>query len=191
MVAPEPLRLPVARLAACAALALAAAAGATEPPRPAAGPGVPAAKHARVETKALAAPLAWHDGTAWRALRVDPSLEADFAPGAGAPGDPLRPAGATPKSAGAFGSPVLVDESGRLRALPGGAIVVLRAPLEDAAARALIASAGAVPARRLGETAWLVESPAGLASLELANRLHASGRFAAAQPNWWVRRTRK
>jgi len=40
-------------------------------------------------------------------------------------------------------------------------------------------------------TVWLLEGPPGLGSLELANRLHAGGQFAAAQPNWWVQRTLK
>ena len=46
-------------------------------------------------------------------------------------------------------------------------------------------------ARPLSPRAWLVESPAGLASLELANRLAATGAFAGAQPNWWVERALK
>jgi len=45
--------------------------------------------------------------------------------------------------------------------------------------------------RRLSDTLWIVEGPVGLGSLELANRLQATGRFASAQPNWWVERTLK
>ena len=78
-----------------------------------------------------------------------------------------------------------------LRALPGGVLVTLRAPLPETEARALLERAGAKPSRALAPTLWLVEGPVGLGSLELANALHASGAFAGAQPNWWTPRTLK
>jgi hypothetical protein len=133
----------------------------------------------------------WHDGTARRALVLDASLEADFTPRAvGQGASVLQPARGL-KSTTPLVSPVLRDESGRARALPGGVLVVLKSPLDDAGARALIAQAGATPTRRVSETVWLLEAPAGLASLELANRLHERGLFASAQPDWWVQRTLK
>jgi hypothetical protein len=209
MAADRPLRRPAAlrpvtaagpaRLAAARA-AVAAGVVMTIAPALAAEPPVPStervAKSGRIgatpSTSATAAsPLAWHDGGVRRPLVVDPSLEADFAPRAGRNASPIRPAGTVGKSASALSSPVLRDDTGRLRALPGGVLVVLAAPADEAGARALIARAGAVPVRALGSTTWLVEAPAGLASLELANRLHASGLFASAQPNWWVARTLK
>ena len=63
--------------------------------------------------------------------------------------------------------------------------------LDEPAARALLAAHDARPTRRLGERAWLVEAAAGLASLELANRLAGTGAFASASPNWWVERALK
>jgi hypothetical protein len=145
-----------------------------------------------VRAKAKAAPptLAWHDGVAKRGLTIDTSLEADFSPGAG-DGRILKRAGTAPKSAATQVSPVLRDETGRPRALPGGVMVVLAAPADEAAGRALLVGNGATPVRRLSDTLWIVEGPVGLGSLELANRLQATGRFASAQPNWWVERTLK
>lgn len=160
---------------------------------PFAGPDTPSvAKPARnARREATSRTLTWHDGAVRRSASIDASLEADFSPRAGKDVHVLRPAGSAPISAAPLVSPVLRDESGRLRALPGGVLVVLAAPLDEAAARALIARAGAVPSRALSPLVWVVEGPVGLGSLELANRLHATALFAAAQPNWWVQRTLK
>jgi hypothetical protein len=149
------------------------------------------AKPSRAVAAKQAPTHAWHEGGVRRTLRLESSLEADFSPRAGKASGPLRPAGAAPKSAAPLVSPVFRDEAGRLRALPGGVLVVLHAARSEADARALIARSGATPSRALSPTLWIVEAPAGLPALELANRLHASGLFAAAQPNWWVERTLK
>jgi hypothetical protein len=93
-------------------------------------------------------------------------------------------AGASASAAQAV-SPVFKDAGGRLRALPGGVIVSLRQPLAADEARAVLEAAGLVPLRQIGERMWLVDSPAGIATLELANRLQEEGRFGFAQPNWW------
>jgi hypothetical protein len=172
-----------------AALLAAWTGGATATVPPTQPPAV--AKPARALAPKAAATHAWHDGTAMRPLRLESTLEADFAPRAGKAAGVLRTAGTTTKSADPLVSPVFRDDTGRLRALPGGVLVVLRAPLPEAEARALIGGAGATPARALSATLWVVEGPTGLGSLELANRLHASGAFAAAQPNWWIERTLK
>jgi hypothetical protein len=157
------------------------------------GPADPptVAKPPRAIAPKAAATHAWHDGAASRALRLEPRLEADFSPRAGKAAGVLRPVTVTVKSADPLVSPVFRDDTGRLRALPGGVLVVLRAPLAEADARALIARSGATPARALSPTLWIVEAPVGLGSLELANRLHAGGAFASAQPNWWIERTLK
>jgi len=99
-------------------------------------------------------------------------------------------------------SPVLRDAEApaRLRSLAGGVIVTLRmAPAgNDAAARETqarrqLVAAGLEPLRAIDPEArrWLVESPVGLESLELANRLHESGDFESAAPNWWQPRALK
>lgn len=178
---------PSRALAAALLAAWTGGAAATAPP--AEPPAV--AKPARALAPKAAATHAWHDGPAMRPLRLESTLEADFSPRAGKAAGVLRPAGTTTKSAEPLVSPVFRDDTGRLRALPGGVLVVLRAPLPQAEARALIGRAGATPVRALSATLWVVEGPAGLGSLELANRLHAGGAFAAAQPNWWIERTLK
>ena len=88
-------------------------------------------------------------------------------------------------------SPVFRDASGRPRALPGGVIVSLKQALAEDDARAALEGAGLVPLRRIGERMWLVESPPGIESLEMANRLQEEGRFGFAQPNWWQPKTTK
>jgi hypothetical protein len=88
-------------------------------------------------------------------------------------------------------SPVFRDASGQPRALPGGVIVSLEQALPEPQARERLAAAGLVPLRQIGERMWLVDSPAGIAALELANRLQEEGRFRFAQPNWWTPKATK
>ncbi|MBA3478737.1 MAG: hypothetical protein H0T52_10125 [Lautropia sp.] len=104
---------------------------------------------------------------------------------------------ATPAAGGASAavatqvSPIFLDASGRPRALPGGVIVALKQAMPEAQARDALQAAGLTPQRQIGERMWLVESPVGIESLNLANRLHAEGRFEFVQPNWWHPRTTK
>jgi hypothetical protein len=190
--------------ATAAAVALSAALAAVAGPARAAGPppGPPdktsigtAAKPARMATKASPT-HGWYDGAVRRELTLEPGWTADFTPSALtpsalAPAPVLRRTGGREATTAAFASPVLRDDAGRLRALPGGVLLVSREPLDDVRAEMLLRRAGAVGARRLGGSLWLLEGPPGLASLELANRLHDGGLFASAQPNWWVQRTTK
>jgi hypothetical protein len=87
----------------------------------------------------------------------------------------------------------LFSHQGNQRSLPGGIIVTLAGNLNEASARALLVSDGLAPVRMLADNPnqWLVASPAGLASLELANRLHESKKYQAVQPNWWQPRVKK
>lgn len=148
------------------------------------------AKPARAQLKSLPTHH-WHDGGTRRALTLESGLEVDFTPRAGKRIDAPQRAGTAATGSGALVSPVLRDESGRLRALPGGVVVVLVAPVDEAAVLALLARAGVDSARRISAATWLVPSDAGLPALALANRLHDTGLFASAQPNWWVQRTLK
>jgi hypothetical protein len=195
---PAAAALPAAPFAAllCLAMLCAAPAGpalAGPPPGPASGPAPLVDKPASVAKRA-APTHAWRDGAATRPLTLDPSMQADFSPKAAgaAPGAVLRPAGGALKDVPlALQSPVLRDDAGRARALPGGVMVVLAEPLDEAQARALIERHGAVPLRRIADRVWLLEAPAGLAALDQANRLAATGAFAGVQPNWWVERSLK
>jgi hypothetical protein len=67
-------------------------------------------------------------------------------------------------------------------------VVTLKSALSEAASQALFRQQGVQASRRLSPTVWLIEAPAGLPSLALANRLETSGDFASAQPNWWMER---
>lgn len=136
--------------------------------------------------------LAWIDAGIRRPLYLDTGLRADLSPNQAGKAIVLRRADGPLKDVPTtLQSPVLRDESGRARALPGGVLVVLDAALDDAAARALIGRHDAVPVRRIAGSVWLVASPPGLASLDLANRLSQAGAFQSAQPNWWVERPLK
>lgn len=182
-------RIPGVARAAVAVAAFAAALSAVPGPAGAAqkdGDAVPA------KTVGSGPTHAWQDGGTRRALTLQSDLRADFSPSIQGKSAVLRPAtGALKDVSPALQSPVFRDEGGRMRALPGGVLVVLATPLDDDAAAALIASHDARAVRRVGDRTWLVESAAGLPSLDLANRLAATGAFAAAQPNWWVERARK
>jgi hypothetical protein len=140
----------------------------------------------------LAPTHGWRDGSALRPLSIDSTLRADFTPRRDGGAVALRASEGELKDVpAALQSPVLRDETGRARALPGGVVVVLAEALGDEAARALLAGHGASGARRVGPRTWLVPTAPGLASLEAANRLADTGAFVAAQPNWWVERTPK
>lgn len=139
----------------------------------------------------------WYDGERRRELRVDPAWVADFRgtkPNLQRRSEAAAPAAGEKKAAGLSTgqSEVLRDESGAPRALPGGVIVRLHERDVGEAAK-LFAELGLAPVRALDpqQRTWLVESPAGLESLALANRLHETGRFEMAAPNWWRPRSLK
>jgi len=125
----------------------------------------------------------WTEGGRWHRLTLVPGMVADFTPRVGERSTTLRSG-----EPDALSSPVFRDESGRLRALPGGVVVTLKSALSEAASQALFRQQGVQASRRLSPTVWLIEAPAGLPSLALANRLETSGDFASAQPNWWMER---
>jgi len=159
----------------------------------AAEPAASAAAKTASGGKRAAPSHAWHDGATRRPLVLESGWGADFSGALSGKSVAIRPAsgGALKDVSPSLQSPVFRDEGGRLRALPGGVVVTVREGLDEPAVRALLASNDARSTRRLGEHAWLVESAAGLPSLELANRLAATGAFVAAQPNWWVERALK
>lgn len=138
----------------------------------------------------------WHDGDRKRTLQVDPEWVVDFRGSKPNLERAPQPATAATAKNGPALSPgqsqVLRDETGAPRALPGGVIVRLR-DADIAGARALFTELGLQPVRAIDpeERTWLVASPPGLESLTLANRLHESGRFEAATPNWWRPRATK
>lgn len=133
----------------------------------------------------------WYDGDQRRELSVDSSTVARFAPGEKAV---LIAKGLTvgnEKSVTSNDSPVLID-GGLKRGLPGGVIVTLLRAMPDDQAIALLKAAGLEPVKALQDSkVWLVASAPGMASLDLANRVHDTKQFAASQPNWWTQKTKK
>lgn len=142
-----------------------------------------------------------NEGGSEQPLWIDSSRVADFGQEADRP--VLRPSGSVTdapsgKSDGNATSPsntqvspLFYDASGQTRALPGGVIVGLKAALPEQQARLRLEAAGLVPLRSLGARMWLVDSPAGIDSLHLADRLQRSGDFEFVEPNWWRPRRTK
>ncbi|MGH1357311.1 MAG: hypothetical protein ACRBC3_00970 [Burkholderiaceae bacterium] len=144
----------------------------------------------------------WYDGTRKRMLTIDHSSIADF-------GSVMNPKSApeitradllsSKISSDHQTSPMLRSaESGQLTgALAGGVLVRLTRPMAMEDAEAVANAFGAQVRRPLGSPVaaghdlWLFDSPAGLESLELANRIHESGQVKSAAPNWWKPRTLK
>jgi len=140
----------------------------------------------------------WYDGPDGRIRRplwLDNESTAEFRADRSAKSPVLRRKGlgVEAKSPTDPVSPVFREGSanGPAVALPGGVIVTLVSGLDETRAREMILAAGATPIRPVGARMWLVAAEPGLASLELANRLHESGRFVSAQPNWWRQRALK
>lgn len=83
-------------------------------------------------------------------------------------------------------SPVFGEDQGQLRALPGGVIVRLAPALQGEKADAWFRTRrlSVRPLSALPGT-YVVETPPGLAALELSKQLGASPDVVQAEPNWW------
>lgn len=141
----------------------------------------------------------WYDGDQRRELLVDARLGIDFVAGKAIliekPARADKALDAATTADAPVDSPVFrdADSPAVKRALPGGAILTTRDPTDAAALDRRLAAHGLSVSRQLdaGGTRWLIETPSGIAGLELANRLHESGDFAAVTPNWWRERALK
>ncbi len=147
------------------------------------------------QSPVMAQQLSWHDGNTRHPLWIDPALIADFSGPGSASDQVLRPAAqAVTKSVGS--SPVFrdaPDAQAPARALPGGVIVRVSPSLDPALRQAVFTRHGLNEVRELGTASgiWLIATSPGLPALELANRLHESGDFISASPNWWRPRAPK
>jgi len=88
-------------------------------------------------------------------------------------------------------SPVFSDGangSGRKRALPGGIIVAFKPDWTEARVSAWATAQGLPIASKLeiGPNVYVLNTEAGLAALDTANRIRRGGEVVSAQPNWWV-----
>ena len=136
----------------------------------------------------------WYDGSERRMLWSVPGVSADFSARSAQRHQVLRPSSLIEKSAPH--SPVFRDApagAGAERALPGGVIIRLRTGASAQEREVLFARHGVQALRALGDNPdlWLIASPPGLPALDLANRLHESGDFGFAAPNWWRPRALK
>ena len=156
----------------------------------------------------------WHDGNVRHEIWLQPDLLADFTGGAGA-----RSVDASARMAANAGaariyrvnnsavrsdlaegkmsrlsgvqvSPV-VRSGGILRALPGGVIVSLNPNWTDAACRSWIGGQSLAIVKKLPVNGnfYLLSTPAGMLSLQIANNLHALPDVITAFPNWWVQQS--
>jgi len=154
----------------------------------------------------------WYDGGQERRVYLAPQLVADFAGGVKSARPEAREIharggavlyelegesdlGSLRSTLGARGvdaavSPVFYDDgagAGRRRALPGNVVVEFAAERGAETVSAWAEEEGLTILRKLSfGNYYLVQSPAGLASLDLANRLQQSGAVRSAQPNWWT-----
>ncbi len=137
----------------------------------------------------------WYDGEIKRPLWIDAGQVADFSSQDRTQSAVVKSMPTT-KSMGEKMSPLFrdqADDNARGRALPGGIVVRLRQTLPDEQARSYLNERGLKAVREIGSQTglWLVESAPGMASLELANRLHEKGEFVSVSPNWWQPRALK
>ncbi len=144
---------------------------------------------------ACAQQVYWYDGATRRPLWAETGVLADFASGGREKSQIVRPA-ALVKTDGARHSPVFRDHAqagAASRALPGGVLLTFAPGTGESARQAAFARHGLTVLRDIGpgSGSYLVASPAGEASLNLANKLFESGDFAAASPNWWQPRQLK
>ncbi|MFT6907133.1 MAG: hypothetical protein ACJAS1_003807 [Oleiphilaceae bacterium] len=157
----------------------------------------------------------WYDGNKKITVHLDEALIADFNPDsdqaakaakntnlssykkiAGAqlwkvdPGS-MASAKATVKSQSKTGaySEVLRDSKakGQMRALPGGVIVQFANDWDEARVSAWINEQGlSIDSKaEFGSNFYILTTPSGLESLEIANRLYETGEVLLASPNWW------
>lgn len=82
-------------------------------------------------------------------------------------------------------SPVF-QEGGTLKALPGGVIVGFTAGMTADQANGWAASKGYSVKEKLSfGNYYLIDTPVGMESLNLANQWQTSGEVVSATPNWW------
>lgn len=156
--------------------------------------------------------LYWYDGDRKRMLSLDSDTLADFGSNPKEPATEPRmidqtttsqtkaQSGVNESTIGV--SPMFKDaSSGQYAgALPGGVMVRTLRPMNIDTVMGIARAFGSSVLRPIGSPTgaangahdfWLFEAAAGIATLELANRIHESGQVSSAAPNWWKPRQRK
>ena len=77
--------------------------------------------------------------------------------------------------------------AGRLMALPGGVIIQFKPEWSNDEVTNWLASKSYVVQKKLAIKGnwYVIQSPSGQASLDLANQIYESGEVLSASPNWW------
>jgi hypothetical protein len=124
-------------------------------------------------------------------LRIDPDRRVDLATGSGTAPKIVHLGRSAKALTGT--TPLLIDTSTQgEQALPGGVLVTFKPGTSAQLALATLRAHGVSNASAVvGAEVWMVPSDSGLTALNLANRLHESGDFLAAEPNWWRKRRTK
>lgn len=92
--------------------------------------------------------------------------------------------------AGSYSPVFRTSQGGQMRALPGSIIVQFASDWDESKIRQWTVENGQTISSKasFGTNFYILTSPAGLASLEIANRLYETGDVLLATPNWWVER---
>jgi hypothetical protein len=92
-------------------------------------------------------------------------------------------------------SPVFRESqtSGAMRALPGGVVVQFPPDWDESRISQWVSDQGqSIESKaEFGTNFYIIASPSGLASLEIANGLYETGDVLLASPNWWRERYAK
>jgi hypothetical protein len=155
-----------------------------------------------------ASPLYYYDGGVKKAVEIEPEQWASTKKGAAGLRVEIRQGSAVEKSALSSTSNLATkSEKAALKAMPGSPVfrsadggtpmvlpggVIVKQKLGSDSAEKLLKSKGLEIERAFADSnTFLVKSPEGISSLELANQLHESGDFESASPNWWRERRKK
>ncbi len=124
-------------------------------------------------------------------LQIDQQRRVDLGIGRGV-APRVVPGAVSAKSLG-DSTQLLIDVGSQTElALPGGVVVTMPPSTSTDQALAKLQVLGIANAKAVvGSQIWMVPSASGLPALQLANRLHESGQFLAAEPNWWRKRAGK
>lgn len=164
----------------------------------------------KTETKAKLQHYFWYDGNQKRTVWANPDLVAEFNSSAQSNTEnsaqkinipptfiqflTIETDKTTLKSTGKQRSPVLHSSasiSGAKKALPGNVIVQMKPSWTAEQINTWFEKQNITAIRPLtfAPNAFLIQSNAGLESLNLANRLYETGDVVLASPNWWQERT--
>ncbi len=165
---------------------------------------------AKTKTEAKLQHYFWYDGNQKRTVWANPDLVAEFNRSAQSNTESsaqkiktsptfirfltIETDNTTLKSTGKQLSPVLHSNasiSGAKKALPGNVIVQMKPSWTAEQINTWFEKQNITAIRPLtfAPNAFLIQSNAGLESLNLANRLYETGDVVLASPNWWQERT--